>query len=90
MIHRAGGRIRRYEVIGSYSELTEEIKNQIFGLNAAKLFCVDPKKSRNAIKTDKLTKLREEYQRDPAPANTQYGWVWVDDGGEPTVPVGQA
>jgi predicted TIM-barrel fold metal-dependent hydrolase len=71
-----------------YPELTDEIKNQIFGLNAAKLFGVDPMKSRKAIQTDKLTKLREEYQRDPAPANTQYGWVWVDDGHEPTVPVG--
>ena len=69
------------------AELTDEIKNQIFGLNAAKLFGVDSKKSRAAIKTDKLTKLREEYRRDPAPANTQYGWVWIDDGKEPTVPV---
>jgi predicted TIM-barrel fold metal-dependent hydrolase len=71
-----------------YPELTDEIKNQIFGLNAAKLFGVDPAKSRNAIKTDKLSKLREEYQRNPAPSNTQYGWVWVDDGRDPTVPVG--
>jgi predicted TIM-barrel fold metal-dependent hydrolase len=71
-----------------YPELTDAIKNQIFGLNAAKLFGVDPKKSRQAIKTDKLTKLREEYQRDPAPSNTQYGWVWVGDDQEPTVPVG--
>jgi len=71
-----------------YPELTAEIKNQIFGLNAAKLFGVDPKESRKAIKADKLTQLRQEYQRDPAPSNTQYGWVWVDDGHEPTVPVG--
>jgi predicted TIM-barrel fold metal-dependent hydrolase len=71
-----------------YPELTAEIKNQIFGLNAAKLFGVDPKASRKAIKADKLTQLREQYQRDPAPSNTQYGWVWLDDGKEPTVPVG--
>ena len=71
-----------------YPELTDEIKNQIFGLNAAKLFGVDPKESRQAIKADKLTQLREEYQRDPAPSNTQYGWVWVEDDQEPTVPVG--
>ena len=32
--------------------------------------------------------FREEYRRDPAPSHTQYGWVWVDDGGEPTTPVG--
>ena len=37
---------------------------------------------------DRLTQLREEYQRDPQPSNRQYGWVWVEDGQEPTVPVG--
>jgi uncharacterized protein len=71
-----------------YPELTDEIKNQILGLNAAKLYGIDPKAKRQAIKTDKLTLLKEEYRQHPAPSNTQYGWVWVDDGGEPTVPVG--
>jgi hypothetical protein len=71
-----------------YPELTDEVKNQIFGLNAAKLFGIDPKAKRQAIKADKLTQLREEYRRNPSPSNTQYGWVWVDDGREPTVPVG--
>lgn len=71
-----------------YPALTEEIKNQIFGLNAAKLFGIDPKAKRQALKADKLTQLREEYRQDPRPSNTQYGWVWVDDGTEPTVPVG--
>ena len=36
------------------------------------------------IKADKLTRLREDSRRDPSPSNTQYGWVWVDDGREPT------
>ncbi|HEV3263033.1 MAG TPA: amidohydrolase family protein [Gemmataceae bacterium] len=71
-----------------YAELTEAVKDQIFGLNAARLFGVDPMAKRAAIKADKLSRLREEYRRDPAPSNTQYGWVWVDDGREPTVPVG--
>ncbi len=71
-----------------YTELTAAIKNQILGLNAAKLFGVDVKESRKAIKADKLTKAREEYRLDPAPSNTQYGWLWMDDGKEPTVPVG--
>jgi predicted TIM-barrel fold metal-dependent hydrolase len=69
-----------------YVELTDKIKEQILGLNAAKLFGVDPKKAWKAIKTDKLTKLREEYRRKPAPSNTQYGWVWVGES-EPTTPV---
>jgi predicted TIM-barrel fold metal-dependent hydrolase len=71
-----------------YAELTEAVKDQILGLNAAKLFGVDPKAKRQAIKADKLTQLKEEYRRNPAPSNTQYGWVWVEDGGDPTVPVG--
>jgi predicted TIM-barrel fold metal-dependent hydrolase len=71
-----------------YPELTDEVKGQIFGLNAAKLFGIDVKAKREAIKADKLTRLREDYRRDPSPSNTQYGWVWVDDGREPTVPVG--
>ena len=70
-----------------YPELTDAIKDQILGLNAAKLFGIDPKAKRKAIKADKLTQLREEYRADPSPSNTQYGWVWVGDA-EPTVPVG--
>jgi predicted TIM-barrel fold metal-dependent hydrolase len=71
-----------------YAELTDEVKNQILGLNAAKLFGIDVKEKRKAIKADKLTRLKDEYRRDPSPSNTQYGWVWVEDGREPTVPVG--
>ena len=70
-----------------YSELTDTIKDQILGLNAAKLFGLDPKAKRKAIKADKLTQLKEEYRESPFPSNTQYGWVW-NEGGEPTVPVG--
>ncbi|MFQ3593574.1 MAG: amidohydrolase family protein [Gemmataceae bacterium] len=70
-----------------YPDLTDEIKNQILGLNAAKLFGIDPKKAFKAIKADKLTAAREEYLRHPSPSNTQYGWVWVGDG-EPTTPIG--
>jgi predicted TIM-barrel fold metal-dependent hydrolase len=70
-----------------YPELTQEIKEQILGLNAAKLFGVDVKESRKAIKADKLTRLKEEYRRDPWPSNTQFGWLWVGEG-QATVPVG--
>jgi predicted TIM-barrel fold metal-dependent hydrolase len=72
-----------------YPELTDAIKDQILGLNAARLYGIDPKAKRQAIKADKLTRLREEYRQHPEPSNTQYGWVWVDDGREPTIPVGQ-
>ena len=72
-----------------YAQLTDQIKNQILGLNAARLFNIDVKARRNSIGADRLTRLREEYQRDPFPSNRQYGWVWVGQGQEPTVPVGQ-
>src|SRR5262245_10866772 len=71
-----------------YPRLTDEIKNQIFGLNAARVFGVDVKARRNAIQSDRLTQIREEYRRDPFPTNTQHGWVWVQDRRRPTVPVG--
>jgi predicted TIM-barrel fold metal-dependent hydrolase len=71
-----------------YPQLTDEIKERIFGLNAARLFGVDVRAQRNAIRADRLTQLRQEYQQDPSPSNTQYGWVWVEDGGEPTAPIG--
>jgi predicted TIM-barrel fold metal-dependent hydrolase len=73
-----------------YPQLTDEIKNQILGLNAARLLEIDVNARRNAIQADRLTQIRREYQQNPYPSNTQYGWVWVDDGGEPTVPVGNA
>jgi uncharacterized protein len=73
-----------------YPELTDTIKNQIFGLNAARLFNVDVKAQRNAIKADRLTGIRQERREHPDPSNTQYGWVWVPDGKEPTVPVGNS
>ncbi len=73
----------------NYPELTDEVKDQILGLNAARLFGVDPDAARKAIKADKLSALREERRYDPATrSNTQYGWVWVEDGGDPTTPVG--
>jgi predicted TIM-barrel fold metal-dependent hydrolase len=71
-----------------YPDLTDEVKNRILGLNAAKLFNLDVKAKREAIKTDKLTQLREESRRNPTPSNTQYGWLWVGEGEPPPGPVG--
>lgn len=73
-----------------YPQLSDKVKNQILGLNAARLFNVDVKAQRNAIRADRLTRIRQEYRQDPSPSNTQFGWIWVEDGSEPTVPVGTA
>jgi uncharacterized protein len=72
-----------------YAPLTDEVKNQIFGLNAARLFGVDPAAKRREIEHDKFTSLRRDYQQDPRPFNTQYGWVWEDPAGQqPQLPIG--
>ncbi len=74
-----------------YAELTDAVKNQILGLNAARLFNVNPKARRTAIRADRLTQLRKEYlEQGASPSNTAYGWVWTDDTKEPTTPVGDA
>lgn len=70
-----------------YPELTDDIKAGILGLNAAKVFGIDPAAKREAIKTDRLSRLKREYQAAPEPSNTQFGWVW-SGGDEPTTPVG--
>ena len=71
-----------------YAQLTPEVKDQILGLNAAKLFAVDVKAKRQEIEHDKFSLLRQEYLKDPHPSNTQYGWVWQDPAGRsPTLPI---
>jgi hypothetical protein len=72
-----------------YPQLTDAIKDKIFGLNAARLFNVDVKAVRKAIKTDKLAALKQEYQAQPQPSNTQFGWVWKPERGKrPAPPIG--
>lgn len=72
-----------------YPALTPEIKNKILGLNAARLFGIDPKARRQAIAADRLSQIRQDYLKNPWPSNTQYGWVWVDEPGKtPSIPVG--
>jgi predicted TIM-barrel fold metal-dependent hydrolase len=71
-----------------YPQLTDEIKNKILGLNAAKLLGVDVQAELKKIKTDKLSQIRDGFRKQPSPSNTQYGWIWIEDGNSPTVPVG--
>jgi hypothetical protein len=72
-----------------YPQLSAKAKDQILGLNAARLMGIDHAAARKAIKADKLSALKGERRYDPATrSNTQYGWVWVEDGHDPTTPVG--
>jgi predicted TIM-barrel fold metal-dependent hydrolase len=87
-------RLRRLQISDAlqekygYAPLTGEVKAKILGLNAARLFGLDVAEKRHAIEHDRFSQLKREYDRNPRPSNTQYGWVWEEDGGEPTVPVG--
>ena len=63
-----------------YKKITKEDKAKIFGLNSAKLYKVDVKAKRNAMKADALEKLKLTYldrggQRD----NAAHGWVRATD-----------
>lgn len=72
-----------------YPQLTDAIKEKIFGLNAARLFRVDPKAAQKAIRKDGLERRKAEYRADLQPSNTQFGWVWKPERGRrPTTPVG--
>jgi predicted TIM-barrel fold metal-dependent hydrolase len=59
-----------------YQPLTREIKEQIFGLNAARLFGVDAKAKRNELPHDVLGRMRMSYlEEGPEPSRRVYGWV---------------
>ena len=60
-----------------FQPLTSEVKRQVFGLNAARVYGIDPKAVLNAMPNDWLEQLRRLYKQSGAgvPSNTQYGWV---------------
>jgi predicted TIM-barrel fold metal-dependent hydrolase len=60
-----------------YPPLTRQVKGQIFGLNAARLFGVDVNAKRNEIPKDYLTRMKMSYLEDGGPARSHrwYGWV---------------
>lgn len=59
-----------------YGPLTPDVKAQILGLNAARVYGVDPAAHRNPVPPDYVSKLRAAYREEgPRPSLTQYGWV---------------
>ncbi len=73
---------RRFEIpqalidAHGYKPLTRAVKEQIFGLNAARLFNVDAKAKRNEIPKDYLTRMKMTYLDGGAdPSHRFYGWV---------------
>ena len=73
---------RRFEIPGAlvekhgYAPLTRSVKEQIFGLNAARVFNVDVNAKRNEIPADYLSEIKMAYLEEGAePSNRFYGWV---------------
>ena len=73
---------RRFEIPAAlvdkhgYAPLTRTAKEQIFGLNAARVFGVDVAAKRNEIPTDYLTRMKMAYLDEGAtPSHHWYGWV---------------
>ena len=61
-----------------YAPLTRTVKEQIFGLNAARVFGVDVQATRNELPKDYLSRMKMAYLdhgRDPS--HRWYGWVRV-------------
>jgi predicted TIM-barrel fold metal-dependent hydrolase len=59
-----------------YAPLTRAVKEQIFGLNAARLFGVDVDAKRHEIPKDYLTRMKMAYlDEGPSPSHRWYGWV---------------
>lgn len=59
-----------------YPPLTREIKDKIFGLNAARVYGIDVEAKRKAIPKDYLTRLKMAYRHHGGePSLAAYGWV---------------
>ncbi|MGH7309263.1 MAG: amidohydrolase family protein [Candidatus Rokuibacteriota bacterium] len=73
---------RRFEIPDAlvtqhkYAPLTRSVKEQIFGLNAARVFNVDVNARRNEIPKDYLSRMKMAYLDEGAtPSHRWYGWV---------------
>ena len=61
-----------------YAPLTRTVKEQIFGLNAARVFGVDVQATRNELPKDYLSRMKMAYLDDGRdPSHRWYGWVRV-------------
>ena len=59
-----------------YAPLTRTVKEQIFGLNSARVFGVDVNAKRNEIPSDYLSKIRMAYLEEGLePSHRWYGWI---------------
>jgi hypothetical protein len=73
---------RRFEIpkalvdAHGYQPLNRLVKEQIFGLNAARVFDVDVRAKRNELPKDYLSQMKMAYlDEGPAPSHRFYGWI---------------
>src|SRR5882762_2381753 len=73
---------RRFEIPAAlvekhgYTPLTRAVKEQIFGLNAARVFGVDAHATRHELPKDYLSRIKMIYlEEGPAAGHRWYGWV---------------
>jgi uncharacterized protein len=73
---------RRFEIpqalvdAHGYQPLNRLVKEQIFGLNAARLFDVDVRAKRNELPKDYLSQIKMAYlDEGPVPSHRFYGWI---------------
>jgi uncharacterized protein len=61
-----------------YGVLTVDVKRNILGRNAARVYGVDPEARIRPVPDDYVDRLRKMYRESglASPSNTQYGWVW--------------
>ncbi len=74
--------LRRFEIPADmaerhhYQPLTRQVKEKLFGLNAARVFGIDVQSKRNEVPSDVLGRLRMSYLEEGAePSHRVYGWV---------------
>jgi len=71
--------MRKQHGFAPLGSATGRVKRQIFGLNSARLYNINPTARLNPVPSDykdKLSKLKAEYQEQGSePSNTYYGWI---------------
>ncbi|MGA0611634.1 amidohydrolase family protein [Caldimonas sp. KR1-144] len=64
---------REFQQRYGYPALTPQIKRKIFGLNAARVYGIDPVPLQRRLASDAVQRQRAEYANDPKPSFATYG-----------------
>jgi len=56
-----------------YVEITPKLRAKVFGLNALKIYPIEPEVVKRHVRQDKVARRREDYRERPDPAFVTYG-----------------